>query len=112
MPIPVLSQTHPLHVLLSYSFKIHFNTILTIHLALKRGIIYMLQIPDRNPCAPFLSPSTCHKPRPSPPPYFIAQIIFGENKPRSIHYEMFSILLLLSPVRPKYQPQHPILERP
>jgi len=38
IPIPVLSQTLPLHVLIPYSFKTHFNTILNIHLGLKRGI--------------------------------------------------------------------------
>jgi len=102
--VPILNQNNPVHVPSFNFLKIHLKIIFpSMFGSSKRAL--SLRFPHQTLYAPFLSPYVLHAPA-----HLILDLITRIIQLLVMLY--LPILFYLVPLRPKYLPQHHILEHP
>jgi len=109
-PIPILSRLDQVHTPTLQFLKIHLNIILQ-STPVSSKWFFPSGFPTKTLYTPLLSPIRATCPVHLILLYFITRTILGEYISLS-SLCTFSTTCYLVPLRPKYSPQHPILEHP
>jgi hypothetical protein len=107
--VPILSQLNPVHTPTSHFLKINPNIIPNLRLGLPSGL-FPSRFPTKILYMPLLSPIRATCPAHLILLDFITWTILGEEYSSSL-CSLSPLPCYLVPLRPKYTPQHPILQQ-
>ena len=108
-PVPVLSQSNPVHEFPSHFLQIHFNIILP---STPRQSKWSPSLGSLHQNSLYTSALPYHTPRPSHSSrfYHSNKYLKRRTNHKAPHYVVFSSPCYVFSLKPKYLPQHPLLE--
>jgi hypothetical protein len=107
-PVPFLSQINPVHAPHPTSWRSILIFSSHLHLGLPSGSL-SLRFPHKTLCGPLLFPPTCYMPNPSHSQFDHLNNIWWGIQIIKLLIVFSSLPCYLVPLRPKYSPQHNIL---